>query len=85
MTQDLMKPFYHSHENEDMEDFLFDFEMYAESKQWDDDHKKKVVGLHVSDKVTKTKYYAEEKVVRLMKVKQEENESIIGYTNRFKP
>ncbi|CAG8588643.1 2789_t:CDS:1 [Scutellospora calospora] len=106
-TQDFTKLFYHGYEGEDIEDFLFDFEMYAESKQWDNDRKKKVVGLHVSEgarqwirelmkatttwkdlknlivKAAKTKYQVEEKVTKLMRMKQEENESITRYANRF--
>ncbi|CAG8439960.1 594_t:CDS:2, partial [Scutellospora calospora] len=77
------KLFYHGNENEDIEDFIFDFEMYAESKQWDDNRKKKVVSLHVADKTTKTKFYVEEKVARLMRIKQKDNESVVGYFNRF--
>ncbi|CAG8715770.1 7289_t:CDS:2 [Cetraspora pellucida] len=39
------------YKNEDMKDFLFNFEIYVKSKQYNDDCKKKVIGLHVSDKV----------------------------------
>ncbi|CAG8768732.1 1524_t:CDS:1, partial [Ambispora leptoticha] len=33
------------------------------------------------EKAAKMKYHAEEKVARLMRIKQEENESVDGYSN----
>ncbi|CAG8473604.1 12988_t:CDS:1 [Cetraspora pellucida] len=106
-NQDFTKPFYHCRDDENIEDFLFDFEMYAELKDWIDNRKKKVVDLHVSEKtrvwvceliktsnnwtdlrvtivkVAKIKYHINKKVARLMRIKQDESDSVIGYSNRF--
>ncbi|CAG8851677.1 11480_t:CDS:1, partial [Racocetra persica] len=35
------------------------------------------------EKAAKIKFHTEKKVARLMRIKQEENESVVRYSNRF--
>ncbi|CAG8778905.1 24289_t:CDS:1, partial [Racocetra persica] len=46
---DSTKPIYHARDDEDVEEFLEDYEAYSASKDWDEDKMRQVMRLHVSD------------------------------------
>ncbi|CAG8646030.1 3855_t:CDS:1, partial [Ambispora leptoticha] len=48
-VSDSTKPIYHGRDNEDIEEFLEDYEAYGASKDWDEDKMRQVIRLHVSD------------------------------------
>ncbi|CAG8491547.1 6447_t:CDS:2 [Cetraspora pellucida] len=56
--------------------------MYAESKDWNNNRKKKDDLKNKIEKAAKTKFYIEKKIARLMRIRQD-NESVVGYSNRF--